>query len=64
MLLPEPPTPKPHFNICVSSDRGEREEYLKGAGGSVWAEGGENEHSDLHANKTAAVAASLKLTLC
>ncbi len=41
MLLPEAPTAKPHFNICVSSDRGEEGEYLNGEGGPVWAEGGE-----------------------
>lgn len=58
MLLPEPPMPKPHFNICVSSDGGDGEEYLKAEGGPVWVEGGVREHSDLRTNKTAAVAAS------
>lgn len=59
MLFPEPLTPKPHFNICVSSE-GKGKTILKGEEGSVWAEG-ERVHSDLRTNKTAAVAASQKV---
>lgn len=54
MLFPEPLTPSPHFNICVSSHRGE------GEGGWGWVEG-EREHSDLSTDKTAAVAESQRL---
>lgn len=63
MLFPEPPTAKPHFNICVSSAGVESEERLKGVRGPVLAEGGERGHSSRCTNKTAAAAASWKVDI-
>lgn len=63
MLLPEPLTAKPHFNICVSSAGVEGEEYLEGVRGPVLAEGGERGRSGRYTNKTAAAAASRKVDI-